>query len=244
MNTCRFLSMAVTASLLAACANRPPSEPPVVDRGAKTQALKNLTRPHGERVVATVYEFRSSVPELPARGTTDMFKTALVQSGQFRVVERGRLNEGVLREKQLNGAGLTTGKTAAAQLTGAAYIFEGSITEANTGEAQRAGGFSVGGMELGRSTNRDVIGIDVRIIDASTGDVLDVVTVRKSLAGDSTRVSGIGKLIGTVLASGGKNTTYVPDVQMHQQRKESLDLALRAAIDQAVIAIASRLPQQ
>ena len=34
----------------------------------------------------TIYEFRSGVTEIPARGATDMFKTALVQSGQFRLL--------------------------------------------------------------------------------------------------------------------------------------------------------------
>jgi len=45
-----------------------------------------------------------------------------------------------------------------------------------------------------------------------------------------------------VLSRKGKNTTFVPDIQMQQQRKESLDVALRAAIDQAVIELAARLP--
>jgi len=33
---------------------------------------------------------------------TDMFKTVLVKTGRFQVVERSHLNEGVLKEKQLN----------------------------------------------------------------------------------------------------------------------------------------------
>ena len=231
-----------TLACLAACAGTPTAEAPQVDHAASTQALKKLPRKAGERIAVAIYEFRSSVGEIPARGSTDMFKTALIQSGQFRVVERARLNEGVVREKQLNAAGLSTGKAGTEQLTGARYIFEGSITEANASQTQRSAGFSVAGMELGRSSNKDVIGIDVRIVDVATGDIVDVVTVKKSVASDSVGVSGVGNLIGTVLAKKGRNTTYVPDVQLQQQRKESLDVALRAVIDQAVIELAGRFP--
>ena len=245
MNRSHFFRVATLVAAtagLAACAGTPTAEAPQVDRSASTQALKKLPHKAGELVAVSIYEFRSSVGEIPARGSTDMFKTALVQSGQFRVVERARLNEGVIREKQLNAAGLSTGKAGAEQLTGARYIFEGSITEANASQTQRSGGFSVAGMELSGSTNKDVLGIDVRIVDVATGDVLDVVTVRKSVASDAVGVSGIGNLVGTMLTRKGRSTTYVPDVQLQQQRKESLDAALRAAIDQAVIELAGRFP--
>ena len=50
--------------------------------------------------------------------------------------------------------------------------------------------------------------------------------------------------LGGVNSSGSKrNTAFVPDVQLQQQRKESLDVALRAVIDQAVIELAGRFPQ-
>jgi len=233
---------AATLACLAACAGTPTAEVPQVDHAASTQALKKLPRKAGERIAVAIYEFRSSVGEIPARGSTDMFKTALVQSGQFRVVERARLNEGVMREKQLNASGLATGKAGSEQLTGARYIFEGSITEANASQTQRSAGFSVAGMELSGSSNKDVIGIDVRIVDAASGDIVDVVTVRKVVASDSAGGSGIGNLVGTMLAKKGKSTTYVPDVQLQQQRKESLDVALRAVIDQAVVELAGRFP--
>lgn len=231
----------LTAAVLAACANTPTHEPPQVDRSASTEALKRLPRKTGELIAVTIYEFRSSVGEIPARGSTDMFKTALVQSGQFRVVERARLDDGVIREKQLNASGLSSGKSAATLLTGAKYIFEGAITEANANETQRSGAIRIAGAELGASSNRDVLAIDVRVVDAASGEIVSVVTIRKSIASDSTSVSGIGNLIGTLLSRKGKSTTYVPDVQLQQQRKESLDLALRAAIDQAVIELVNRI---
>ena len=237
----RCMAFAV-AAVLAGCASTPTAEAPRVDSAASTQKLRQLARKPGERVVVSIYEFRSSVGEITARGSTDMFTTALIQSGQFRVVERSRLNDGVIREKQLNAAGLSAGKSATQALMDPKYIFEGSITEANASETQRSGSIRIAGAEFGGGSNKDVLGIDVRVVDVASGEILNVVTVRKSVASDTTNVSGIGNLVGTVLSRKGKNTTFVPDIQMQQQRKESLDVALRAAIDQAVIELAARLP--
>jgi curli biogenesis system outer membrane secretion channel CsgG len=229
-----------TLAFAAACANTPAYEAPRVDAAVSTRALKQLPRKQGELVAVSIYEFRSAVNEITARGATDFFKTALVQSGQFRVVERSRLNEGVIREKQLNSSGLTSGKSATEVLTPAKYIFEGAITEANAGEKQRAGAVRIGGAEIGGGSNRDVIGIDVRVVDVGTSEVVGVVTVKKAVNSDSSNVSGLGNLIGSVLSRSGKSTAYVPDVQLQQQRKESLDSALRAAIDEAVSELSRR----
>jgi len=232
-----------TTAALGACANTPRSEPPRIDAAASTQTLKQLPRKPGDRVAVSIYEFRSGLTEIPARGSTDMFKTALLQSGQFRVVERSRLNDGVIREKQLNASGLSAGTSATQLLTEAKYLFEGAITEANASETQRSAAIRFAGAELGGSTNRDVLGIDVRVVEVASGEVVDVVTVRKSVISDSASLSGLGNLIGTVFARKGKNPAYAPDLQLQQQRKESLDVALRAAIDEAVMKLASRFPQ-
>lgn len=229
------------ATLLSACAAMPVAEPPRVDAATSTQALKRLPRRSGALLPVSIYEFRSSVGEIAARGSTDMFKTALVQSGQFRVVERSRLADGVVREKQLNASGLSSGKSAGEVLTAPKYIFEGSITETNPSQTQRSGAVRVAGVEFGGGTNQDMLGIDVRVVDVASGDIVHAITVRKAIASASASVSGIGNLIGTVLARKGKDTTFVPDVQLQQQRKESLDAALRAVIDQAVIELAQRL---
>jgi len=234
------IAFAAIAALAVGCADLPVQEMARVDASASTRQLRALPRKTGELTPVSIYEFRLSVSEIPARGATDMFKTALVNSGQFRVVERSRLNEGVIREKQLNAGGLSGGTSATAKLTEAKYLFEGAITQANAGETQRSGAFGIAGAQIGGSTNRDVIGVDVRVVEVGSGDIVAAVTVQKAIAGDSANVSGIGSLLGTILAKQGKSTTYVPDVQVQQQRKQSLDVALRAAIDQAVAELAER----
>lgn len=241
MTPIRFVGPLVALAAIAGCADVPTAAPAQVDPYASTKALDRLPRAPGDRVAVAIVEFRSTVAEIPARGTTDLFTTALVRSGQFRVVERARVNEGVIREKQLNGAGLTKGKSAQTPLTDARYLFEGAVTEASIGETQRNGAFAVAGMQVGGGRGRDVVGIDVRVVDVETGEVVDVVTVRKPIASDDASVSGVGNLVGTVLARKGRDPTFVPDAQYQQQRKEGVDVALRAAIDQAVVALAGRL---
>ena len=198
-------------------------------------------RKNGERVTVTIYEFRSTLANVSARAATDMFKTALVQSGQFRVVERSRLNEGVAREKQLQQAGLANGKAGQTTLRGARYVFEGTVSEAASGELQRSGAVSVAGAQVSAGSSRDSLAIDVRIVDANSGEIVDAVAVRRVIENDEHGVSGIGNLLSTLNAQRGKYSPAVPDVQWQQRRTASVDAALRSAIEEAVARLAKRL---
>lgn len=210
------------------------------ESSAALQPLAQLPRKQGERVAVTIYDFRSMLPALNARTATDMFTTALVQSGQFRVVERNRLNDGVVREKQLQQSGWASGNAAQQQLRGAQYIFEGTVSEANVAEAQGSGGINIAGMQIGGGGNRDSIVIDVRVVDAANGDILDALTVRKPIATKEGGVAGVGNLIGTVMAQRGRSSPYTPDVQAQGRSSDGIDSAVRAAIDEAVLQLARR----
>jgi Uncharacterized protein involved in formation of curli polymers len=198
-------------------------------------------KPVEGRVAVAIFEVTSAVPELPVRGATEMFKTALVKSRQFRVVERAKLNRGVVIEKQMNAAGQTTGSAAQAQLRGAQYLFQVEITEVAAGTATDSGGINIAGLQLGGAKNRDQIGIDVSVIDAANGDVVDAVNVRKDLGSSASSVSGVGSLVNTVLANKGKTPSpYTPEVKYQNTRKESLDAAMREAMEEAVRVLAER----
>jgi len=236
MSLAHSMRMAALALALAAnMAYAAPNEPQTV-----TAATPTATR-REDRPVVAIYEFRSAVSEVGARATTDLFIAALFHTGQFRVVERSRLNEGVIKEKQLGGQNLATGDVAQTQLAGARYLFEGAVTEANASEDQRSQGISVGGMEVGGGSNRDVIAIDVRVLDAATGEILDVVTVRREITATSSKVAGVGNLLAAVAAQRGHVLAIAPpDVHVEQQHKGSLDVALRSAIEEAVHTLAGK----
>ena len=193
------------------------------------------------RVAVAIYEFTSNLPEISPRGATEQFKTALVQSGQFRVVERAKLDRGVVREKQMNAAGQTTGSASQQQLRGAEYIFEAEITELGSGTRTSSNGVNIGGLQIGGASNRDEFGIDVSIVDANTGDVVDAISVRKRMKGAARSVGGIGALINRVRAEKGKGgVAYSPEVQHQSTSKDNFDAVLREAIEEAVHELAKR----
>jgi len=241
-NTVLASLCALALGLLAGAAQAQ-GDDPVVESSKQSQAFARLPqRPLEDRVPVTIYEFHGGVQEISVGAVTDMFTTALIDSHQFRVVERNRLAQGVLIEKQLNGGGQTTGDVAQQKLRGARYIFEGTVSEANAGEDQNQGGVSIGGLNLGGAKNKDRIAIDVRILDAATGDVLDSVSVSKALSDTSVGVSGTAALANTIASLKGKTASpWTPDVQVQKSHRDGVDRALRACIETAVLALIQRV---
>ena len=188
-----------------------------------------------DRPTVAIYEFRSGLSEIAARSATDMFVTALVRSGRFHVMERARVAEGVLKEKQLGGDSVP--------LAGVRFLFEGTLSEANAGEDQHSSGLNIGGMEINGGRNRDAIAIDVRVVDAGSGEVLDVVTVHRTVTATSSGVSGVGNLLSSVAAARGHPLPIVPDVHVQDQHRESVDAAVRSAIEEAVAKLGASFAQ-
>lgn len=219
------------------------SDDPVIQSTKQSAAFAKLpVKPLDQRVAVAIYEFHVGVPDVTVAAATDMFTTALIDSHQFRVVERNRLNQGVLYEKQLNGAGQSSGDIAQQKLRGAQYLFEGTVSEANAGENQNQGGVSIGGLSIGGARNKDTLAVDVRIIDAATGDVLDSVTVSKVLKDTSGGVAGTAAFANTIASLRGKSASALtPDVQVQTAHKESVDKALRACIETAVLGLIQRV---
>jgi curli biogenesis system outer membrane secretion channel CsgG len=231
------------ALALSALTVRAGGDDPVVQSSKQSRAFDELpAKPLEQRVPVTIYEFHSGVEGVSVAAATDIFTTTLIESHQFRVVERNRLNQGVVYEKQLNGAGQATGDAAQHQLRGARYIFEGTVTEANSGAEQHQGGISIGGLTLGGGKNKDTIAVDVRILDANTGDVLDSVSVSKVLNDSSVGVGGTAAFASTVASMSGHSTgPLTPDLNYQGSHKESVDKALRACIETSVLTLIKRV---
>jgi curli biogenesis system outer membrane secretion channel CsgG len=182
----------------------------------------------------TIYQFDSTVPEVSPASATDMFTTALIKTKAFDVLERQRLDESVYQEKQLNQGGMTTGDVAQYQLTGADFIFTGAITEANAQKKKTGAAGTYDGVGLETSGEKAEIGLDVRVLDAKTGKVLDAVSVRKEIAQGGYSVSGLGKKLF------GKKKPKGANLGISHDKKEGIDKALRDCINEAVKKIVSR----
>ncbi len=201
---------------------------------------------HADRPAVTIMEFRSNVQEVAPRAATDMFMTALVETGRFRVLERARMNEGINQEKALNQQGLVGGSASAVRAVAAKYIFEGTVSEAQMDQNAQSVGLNILGIGGKRTTTRDTIGIDVRIIEVDSGIVADAIKVRKQLKGSSTSVGGIGDAITNNLSQqflGGAIQSF-GNKEYEAVQKESLDNALRQAIEEAVQRIATRFADE
>jgi curli biogenesis system outer membrane secretion channel CsgG len=208
-----------------------------IDDSASSKDLARVKRQSGARPTVAIYDFRSAVPDVQVAAAQEMFVTALIKSGAFAVAERQRLNEGVMRERQLNSSGITTG-AAAGQVAAARYVFEVVVSEANRGASDSSQTINIGGMTVGGGKSADAIGLDVRVVDVQTGLVVDAVNAVKEIEASTTTVSGVGNL----LRSFSNFTSPVSlDADSRSGRKEGVDRALRACIEVAVAELARRL---
>ncbi|HEX6832030.1 MAG TPA: CsgG/HfaB family protein, partial [Rudaea sp.] len=101
-----------------------------------------------------------------------MLSNELSSSGDFRVVERNKL-EKVLEEQNLAVSGRVAPGTGAkiGKLTGAQYLVTGTVTAYEENTSGTGGGFSIKGISLGGKKSSAYLAVDVRVINTTTGDI-------------------------------------------------------------------------
>jgi curli biogenesis system outer membrane secretion channel CsgG len=106
-------------------------------------------------------------------GMAEMLTTALVQTGKFRVLERQQIHD-VLGEQDLGASGRVDPATAAklGKVLGARYLIYGTVNEFEYSKAGEGGGVRLGGFRVGAGQAKAHIGMDVRIVDAVTSEIL------------------------------------------------------------------------
>lgn len=114
----------------------------------------------------------------PGDGMADMLTTALVKSGNYQVLEREEIGK-LLAEQQLGQTGVVTEQSAAqvGQMLGVELAIMGSVTE--FGNTQQETGGKIKGFRIGLKTQTATVAVDVRVVNATTGDILAAETVRK-----------------------------------------------------------------
>lgn len=106
-------------------------------------------------------------------GMAEQLTTALIKTGRFVVVERQALQD-VLGEQELGQTGIIKKETAAkvGQVLGAQIIVRGVVSEFEQEESGGGGGIGFRGFSIGGKSSNAHVGIDIRLIDASSGQVL------------------------------------------------------------------------
>lgn len=166
------------------------------------------TGKHLRKSIAVV-DFSSRVADFKGgAGFTEMLTNALFQSDRFVVLDRAAIWQ-VLDEQDFAAGDRTasalqtavTGKVIPAQL-----LIIGAITDAATKGAQKTSGssFSVRGFRLGKNKQKSSMTVIIRILDSSTGEVIESVSIEHESTSGGTDVGGcvFGVCSGTQSAEG------------------------------------------
>jgi len=111
-------------------------------------------------------------------GMSDMLITELVKSDRYTVLERTEINQ-VLEEQDLGQQGIVTAQSAAqaGKMLGAEIVIFGAITE--FGYKERSTGGRTRRFGVGINSTTAVVATDVRMVDATTGEIMTAESVRK-----------------------------------------------------------------
>jgi curli biogenesis system outer membrane secretion channel CsgG len=153
----------------------------------------------------------------------DQLTDALIRSNQFTVVERQTV-EDVLGEQDFANSGRVMKKQTArtGRVIAAQVLIKGTITEYEGQASKSMRGVTLGIFKLGKKGSEAHVGLMIRLIDATTSEVMDSQRVVGTSKG-----SGIGFQVGF----------YGED----KSQKAPMAKATQDAIDQAVNLIAKRL---
>jgi len=153
-------------------------------------------------------------------GMAEMLTTELTRTGRFMVLERSALGD-VIEEQSLGQSGLMRPESAAksGQMMGAQVIIRGAVTEFSDAASGAGGGARIKGFGISGKSEKAYIGIDVRVINARTGQVMASTHAAREAASGGGRVSYATRNF--QIGGGGFSST-------------PLGIATRAAISDAV----------
>lgn len=130
-----------------------------------------------DRPVVAVSEFRNETSAGWWYGgvendLADMLASELASTGEFKVVERKKL-DAVLDEQDLAASGRIKPGTGAkiGKLTGAQYLIVSTVTAYEEKTQGTGGGIAYRGISLGGKKDDAYIAIDLRVIDTETGEI-------------------------------------------------------------------------
>lgn len=133
------------------------------------------------------------------KGIADLLVTGLVKDGSFSVIERKALDK-IMAEQNFSNSNRADPTSAAkiGKLLGVDAILVGSITEFGNetkktglgGAGGNWGGFGLGG--IGHSNSKANVGIDARLVNVDTGEILAVAEGKGQSSRSSTSMTGGG----------------------------------------------------
>jgi len=165
-------------------------------------------------------------------GMAEMLANALRESDRFVVLERSALYE-VLNEQDFAASDRSasalktavTGKTLPTQL-----IVIGTITEFAENTSDSGSGLRFGGISLRKSKSGTHIGLIVRLIDSTTGEVVDSISVEADAESSSQAADGC--VFGVCGGTGGHDS---------QSYAQATEIVIRNAVSK-IVSSSSKIP--
>ena len=107
-----------------------------------------------------------------------MLASELVSTKAFQVLERKEINA-VLGEQDLGASGRISKATKAkiGKIKGAQYLVAGSVSAFEEDTKETGGGIGIGGFSIGGKSAKAYMAVDLKVIDATTGQIIDARTV-------------------------------------------------------------------
>lgn len=207
-----FFLLSLVATLLIACS----SAQVVSSSGGPTIAQARAEPAIGpkKRVAVKDFEYKAAKGGYGdvGRGLSEMLTDALFNSNAFIVLERERLEE-VMQEQNLGDTGRFKRETVApkGELEGAELLIYGSVTEFEPN--------CRGGSLLLIGAKEACVAINVRIVDAATGRVVNATTVE-----GTSGTAGVGLVF----------TTSPLPIGLGAWAKSPMEKAMRQCIEAAV----------
>lgn len=134
------------------------------------------------------------------RELQDMLASELVSTRAFRVLERREI-DAVLGEQDLGASGRIDRSTRAkiGRIKGAKYLVAATVSSYEENTSGTGGGFSIGGLSLGGKKTKAYIAVDLKVIDTTTGEIVDARTVEASSSSGGLSIGGgVGEFSGSL----------------------------------------------
>ena len=153
----------------------------------------------------------------------DLLINELAATRSFQILERKELGS-ALSEQQLSESGMVDSSTKLklGKIKGAKYLVAATVSSFEENTTSTGGGLNYRGYSFGGEQKTAYIAIDLKVIDAETGEIADSRTVEANSSSGGMRVSGPSEMIPGL--SGG----------LSKQAKTPVGKAIRGCIIEAV----------
>lgn len=247
----RLLIAALALSLTGCATTRSISgskivEAPAVQVSPMASQLKSLPEIDGQTMTVAVYGFQDRTGQRKSTDNIALFSSAVTQGAEswlieslqlagngkwFKVLERASLDN-LIKERQMYRQAREEfdprGPGGLKPMLFAGVLAEGGVIAYDTNIMTGGYGASVMGIGANTQYRKDVITVSLRLVSTNTGEVI------LSVATTKTVFSAV--ISGNALAFVSEGTKY-GEIEAGLAGNEPVNLALRAAIDAAVIEI-------